>query len=84
MQHIHKPTEVEAVQVTTDSMQVDLQTFIGEDSKVRIEAARGCFVLYNEKDERNVCIGDYLIKGVLGKVYPCSAEVFEESYEVKE
>lgn len=25
--------------------------------------------------------GDYIIKGVQGEIYPCKAEIFEETYE---
>lgn len=26
-------------------------------------------------------VGDYLIKGIQGEVYPCKADIFEGSYE---
>lgn len=26
--------------------------------------------------------GDYIIKGVKGEIYPCKADIFEETYEV--
>lgn len=25
--------------------------------------------------------GDYIIKGVKGEIYPCKADIFEETYE---
>lgn len=28
--------------------------------------------------------GDYLIRGVMGEIYPCRGDVFEETYEVIE
>lgn len=27
-------------------------------------------------------IGDYIIKGVKGEIYPCKADIFEETYEL--
>lgn len=26
--------------------------------------------------------GDYIIKGIQGEIYPCKAEIFEQTYEV--
>jgi hypothetical protein len=28
------------------------------------------------------CVGDYLMVGVDGELYPCKAEIFEKSYDV--
>ena len=28
--------------------------------------------------------GDYIIKGVKGEIYPCKADIFEQTYEVVE
>lgn len=29
----------------------------------------------------HVSIGDYVIKGIKGELYPCKPDIFEESYE---
>lgn len=29
-------------------------------------------------------IGDYIIRGVQGEIYPCKPDIFEETYEVAE
>ena len=29
-------------------------------------------------------VGDYIIKGIKGEVYPCRSDIFEESYEPME
>ncbi|MEG0330718.1 MAG: hypothetical protein RR598_10240 [Anaerorhabdus sp.] len=29
----------------------------------------------------HVSVGDYIIKGVCGEIYPCKKEIFEESYD---
>jgi hypothetical protein len=29
----------------------------------------------------HVSVGDYIIKGVRGEIYPCKKEIFEESYD---
>ena len=28
--------------------------------------------------------GDYIIKGVMGEIYPCKPDIFEQTYEVAE
>lgn len=32
----------------------------------------------------HVSVGDYVIKGVRGELYPCKPDIFEETYEVIE
>lgn len=31
--------------------------------------------------DMHVCVGDYVIKGVHGEIYPCKADIFKETYE---
>ena len=28
------------------------------------------------------CVGDYIIKGVNGEIYPCKPDIFEKTYEL--
>ena len=30
---------------------------------------------------KNASVGDYIIKGVHGELYPCKPDIFEETYE---
>lgn len=78
--YTHKPTEVEAIKVSDDTI-VAIQEFVGEGN---FESQDGGYILHNGEGIRAVVTGDYIIKGVLGVFYPCSAAVFEESYEVTE
>ena len=32
----------------------------------------------------HVSVGDYVIKGVKGELYPCKPDIFEETYEIVE
>lgn len=34
--------------------------------------------------DMHVSIGDYIIKGVRGELYPCKPYIFEETYELEE
>lgn len=79
--YVHKPTEVEAIQVTVESIP-QVQEFVGEGNlKIGENSA---YILLNGEGERAVALGDYIIKGVLGVFYPCSEAVFDESYTVQE
>lgn len=33
------------------------------------------------KGTRKASIGDYIVKGVSGEIYPCEPEIFEQTYE---
>lgn len=84
MNYIHKPTEVEAVQLTPDTFDQCVE-FIGADNVTDGTSKDECFIgLRSDEGERAIRENDYIIKGVLGKMYPCSPEVFEESYSPKE
>ena len=28
------------------------------------------------------CVGDYIIKGIKGEIYPCKPDIFEASYDI--
>ena len=32
----------------------------------------------------HVSVGDYIIRGVVGELYPCKPDIFEQTYEVVE
>jgi len=53
-----------------------LPTFIGDNipSYVIIETLEG---------EMRASVGDYIIKGVQGEVYPCKPDIFEQTYELQ-
>lgn len=84
MQYIHKQNEVEAIQLTPDTFDQCIE-LIGAENTNDGTSKDECYIGFStEADVRSATKGDYIIKGVLGKVYPCSPEVFEESYEIKE
>lgn len=43
----------------------------------------GLFVCTLEGDH-HVSVGDFIIKGVQGKLYPCKPDIFEQTYELVE
>lgn len=36
------------------------------------------------EDIHHVSVGDYVIKGIKGELYPCKPDIFEETYELVE
>lgn len=81
MQYVHKPTEIEAIQLTPETFD-EAVAFVGEENTGDGTSKDECHItLKNDEGERAINNGDYIIKGVLGKVYPCTAEVFEQSYD---
>lgn len=83
--YTHKPTEIQAIQLTPDSFD-ECVKFVGEAVGDGTSQAE-CTIVVAANGAQEECTfheGDYVINGVLGIFYPCSAAVFEESYEVTE
>ena len=79
MKYRKKPVTIEAMQWTgTEVCKVELwrfakgKWFIDENDNLIIRTLEG-----NLKAN----VGDYIIKGVKGEIYPCKPDVFERTYE---
>ena len=84
MKYRKKPVDIEAVQFKDDTPDtiIKLQRFMGGElivdyndpgnPKVKIETLEG--TMYGS-------IGDYIIKGVQGELYPCKPDIFEATYD---
>lgn len=46
-----------------------------------IDPADGALMIRTLKGDTKVSLGDYIIRGVQGEVYPCKPDIFEASYE---
>lgn len=46
--------------------------YYGEDDEVHIQTLEG---------DHRVSLGDYIIQGVQGELYPCKPDIFEATYE---
>ena len=90
MRYIYKPVEVEAFQLTKD---VDIQApkwFIDAVDKELASIDRalvdgsvkvyGCSIK-NCNAWQKAKIGDYIVKGVTGDIFPCKEEVFCKTYQ---
>lgn len=78
-----KPIEILAI-VWRGNNYPEVQEFCGQ-SYTYMGPNNQIEVLDKTRDKNGwskVTIGDYIIKGIKGEVYPCAKQVFEESYEI--
>ena len=75
-----KPVEVEAIRYIHDGSRV-VMDFLGGHAKY--EVMDGAYKLVVPTLEGNLYAsqGDWIIKGVKGKFYPCKPDIFEATYE---
>ncbi len=74
-----KPVVVEAIRwdgnnivAVTEFMQPAAPVYLNRDDIVGIQTLEGVMVAR---------IGDWLIKGIAGELYPCKPDIFEATYE---
>lgn len=85
--YVKKPIAIEAIQWdgtnTSELLKFSRDVrFIYHEGEKDLETQ--CYVHTREGD-LYAKIGDYIIKGIKGEVYPCAQLIFEETYEeVKE
>ena len=73
--YIKKPLEIEAFRLGKDTRpewaeQDQIKYYIGFALIITLEG-----VMRAEE-------GDYIIKGIKNEIYPCKAEIFEETYDI--
>lgn len=77
-----RPKEIEAIQFIDDAERItEIQKFAGdtikvdyadkENPKLKIETLEGTM---------EASVGDWIIKGLKGELYPCKPDIFVESY----
>jgi hypothetical protein len=77
-----KPIEIEAFKWnSTPLMKYPHWLFEGVSSgAIQMRETGECVISTLEGDM--LCnVGDYIIKGVQGELYPCKADIFEETYQ---
>ena len=89
MKYRKKPIEVEAMQYTNDTYEalMQLQEFLPlkELTILYKEPNNPKIVIPTLEGDLYASIGDYIIKGIKGELYPCKPDIFEATYErVKE
>ena len=90
MKYRQKPVEVEAFKLTTDPKRIapDWFTKAVADERIYIDRVMkdGHIDVYGRTIRTQygkVCakLGDYVIKGINGELYPCEADIFKKTYE---
>lgn len=94
MKAIKKPIVVECFQYDGDLVNSDGEYYIPdwaieayEEGKMYFEGtyASACELFISTLEEdHHVSVGDYVIRGVHGELYPCKPDIFEETYEIVE
>lgn len=90
MKYRKKPVVIEAFQWTADKYQTEDPQWIVdaiEKGEVWFNSISPCNLNMEIKTlEGNhiANIGDYIIKGVKGEIYPCKPDIFEMTYELAE
>lgn len=75
-----KPVVVEAVQITDSTF--DTPHPNDEHLKgVVYDPVNRCAIIKTLEGEMRGDIGDWLITGVKGEIYPCKPDIFEATYE---
>jgi len=87
MKYRKKPVVIEAIQFFDDVDRMTMLSKFIDNQDLRIS--------YNDPDNPKLkietlegtmeaSIGDYIIKGVKGKFYPCKPDIFESTYDPAE
>lgn len=80
--YIKRPIEVEAFQSGVD----DIPNWAIGKIYVRHDSTTGKNLFSIQTSEGEMCfvVGDYIIKGIKGEIYPCKKDIFEETYITKD
>ncbi|NFA59467.1 hypothetical protein K8O96_12085 [Clostridium sporogenes] len=86
-----KPVEVEAFQYDGDLVNTEEYYYIpGWAATAHIqrtlyfsefEGKPGELFIKTLEGDHHVSVGDYIIQGVNGEIYPCKPDIFEKTYE---
>ena len=84
-----KPVVIEAFEYCEDFMKIGAKSrgvpewgiSAYDDGNIYFNNEDECFIKTLEGDMK-ANIGDYIIKGVNGELYPCKPDIFEKTYEI--
>lgn len=84
MKYRKKPVTIDAFQFGVDICPDWFDEAIKKGIVVLHGDMYGCFSrasIRTLEGIMKVCTGDYVVKGVMGEIYPCKADIFEQTYE---
>ena len=79
MKYMKKLIIVDAVQWTGNNIE-EIRSFLDENGGA-YTITDNSFVINTLEGDMLASLGDYIIKGVHGELYPCKPDIFKETYE---
>lgn len=77
-----KPVVIEAVQITDEWFDGDHPNPLRPaDSRLRYFPAERCVIVQTLEGDMKANVGDWIITGVKGEVYPCRDDIFRMTYD---
>jgi hypothetical protein len=74
------PVVIEAVRFTGDNVSA-IADFTGYEPDFGRDAYHDALVIETLEGDMSASVGDWIIRGVKGELYPCKPDVFELTYE---
>lgn len=84
MKYRKKPVVIEALQFKDDSADsiIEIQEFMRGDVRISYENPDNPVIKIETLEGiMKASVGDYIIRGVNGELYPCKPDIFEKTYE---
>jgi len=76
-----KPVEVEAVQWTGSNINELWDVFSAENIYGPTEKNPDWLIIATLEGDMRADVGDWIIQGVKGELYPCKPDIFDATYE---
>ena len=80
MRYRKKPVEIEAMQWTGEN-HTEIKNFCGEGITLVETGGKHSLSIHTLEDTMHASVGDYIIKGVRGELYPCKPDIFIQTYD---
>jgi len=77
MKYRKKPVVIEAFRWTIDKV----PDWFKDNRHITIYTSTGAACIPTLEGEMTAQIGDWIIQGVQGEIYPCKPDIFEKTYE---
>ena len=74
-----KPVVIEAVQFTHEGNSMELADLLKEGGSISFEPDH--ILIHTLEGTMRADLGDWIIRGVKGELYPCKPDIFEATYE---
>lgn len=76
-----RPVVIEAVQWTGDNHDEILQLAKGCDRSIAFSNDGSTLLIFTLEGDHSASVGDWIIKGVQGELYPCKPDIFAATYD---